>query len=289
MLERVFETIRYLLEGFLATLFWLICLALGRKRASALGAFLAPALGRVTRYGKIGRENIELVFPRMSAGERDLLLRRAWQNFGRVMAEYPHLDSIEPGGPGGSGDVKIVGGLPKMDRPTIFFSAHLANWEVMGSLISKMLDGKIVVAERGQNNPWVRFLIARSRRRGRIISVEKRHVLRHFARVLRRGGHIACLIDQRENGETINFLGHKATANSFVAALALRFSARVVPARLERVADNSFIFTLEPPLEIAEGETPRSLYAKMYARIEEWIYQTPEQWLWFHRRWWAKK
>lgn len=277
------KQIRYPFEAVLAAVFWLLAYLLGRNSGGDLGAFLAPKVGYFTRYQKIAADNIKLVFPEMPPPERARLLKKVWQNFGRAICEYPHLNKLEPTD---KRLIKIVGKLPNTAKPTIYFSAHLANWEVMGVMISKMLDKPIVIAERPQNNPWVRWMIGHFRRRGRIISAAKgKQVMRHFVRILAAGGNIAYLIDQRERGHKIKFLGHQAEVNSSLAALALRFSAQVVPARLERTATNGFILILEPPLALSDNETADSLLSKMYKRVEEWIYQTPSQWLWFHRRW----
>ena len=275
--------LRYSLEALVAALFWSVAYLLGRRGGCAFGAFLAPLVGRFTRYQKIGAENIKMVFPRMSPAKRAELLRRVWQNFGRAICEYPHLGKLDPCD---EQAIKVVGALPARGKPVVFFSAHLANWEVMGVALSRMLNKKVLIAERPQNNPWVRFMISRFRRHGQVIPVPKsKRLMREFMRVLSDGGSIACLIDQRERGRTIKFLGRDAQVNTGLAALALKVSAELAPVRLERTEDNNFVLTLEPPLKISGNESAASLLGKMYARIEEWIYRNPEQWLWFHRRW----
>jgi len=272
---------RYLLEAVGVLLLWGILVLLGRKLSGSFGSFLAVRMGKHTRYHQIAKDNIEKVFP-AKAGDQEFL-NEIWSNFGRTVAEYPHLTKIYPE------SVKIVGEYPKSTRPVVYFSAHLANWEIMGVLGAKLEKRKLLMAQRPQNNIWVRAIVSLWRSKAHIVTVPKgRTLVREFSEVLRKNGAIAVLIDQRDRGDTIRFFNRPALVNTLVASLALKHNALVVPTRIARI-NNEYTFTIEPPLKYPRNITPLALTQKMYERIEEWITQTPSQWLWFHRRWLISK
>ena len=278
-LHRLKKQCGYLLELPLVLTIWLVFALLGRSLSCRLGALLACAIGPLTRYHSIARHNIQLALPHLYSKS---FITECWRNFGRTVAEYPHLGKITPE------LVECVGleHIPPQNQPTIYFSAHLANWEAMGTLISQLEARKIVVVERPQNNIWVRKIVHLWRKSGFITTVPKgREMVRRFSSILAKGGAVAALVDQRDRGDEVLFFNHYARVNTIIAALALKHKAVLIPARLERTATNGFIFTLEKPLTISPDDTPLLLTKKMYTHIEKWITQTPSQWLWFHRRW----
>ncbi len=84
-----------------------------------------------------------------------------WDNLGRTVAEYAHLDKFDLHG----ADPRIVSEnidvAEKMrGKPVLMLSGHFANWEVMGIAAARFgLDGAIVY--RPPNNPYVDRYIAR--------------------------------------------------------------------------------------------------------------------------------
>ena len=83
--------------------------------------------------------------------------------------------------------------------------------------------------------------------------------------------------------------GRDAMTAPALAQLALKFDCPVVPIKVERTHGAHFSISVLPPLELpATGDRQADVKAGMTLVnriIEGWIRESPEQWLWVHRRW----
>ena len=71
--------------------------------------------------------------------------------------------------------------------------------------------------------------------------------------------------------------------------LARQHDCPVVGARVTRLPGNRFRVAAIGPIEVprdAEGDVDVAATTQLImSTVEGWIRETPEQWLWFHRRW----
>ena len=290
-------------RGLRALVRWLeafgVAAALGSFRllpldlASATGGWLCRRFGPLVPVSRHAERNLKLAFPEKTDAEIRRILIAMWEHLGRVFGEYAHLDHIRLYVPGSR--VEVVNGhevdqLRDDGRPGIFFSAHLGNWEIagMGALHRGL---PIALIYRAPNNPVVEALLRRARGNAAAELLPKgAEGGRRAVEVLREGGHLGMLVDQKMNdGIAVPFFGHPAMTAPALARLALKFDLPVVPARVERLVGARFRLTFYPPLRIEKtGERERDVLALMTrvnAIIEGWIRERPEQWLWLHRRW----
>jgi KDO2-lipid IV(A) lauroyltransferase len=216
-----------------------------------------------------------------------------WDNLGRVVGEYPHLDRFSPHGE----DPRITYSLPSgmtvdgmKGKPLMFLSAHLGNWEVMPILAHQVgLEGAAVV--RPPNNPFVADWVARQRRiNGPDTLIAKHNAARAMLGQLRAGKMLCMLVDQKlREGIAVPFFGRDAMTTPAPAVLALKTGARLVFASNQRLPGPRFHVTVWPELDFAasgnEAEDSRALTAAITFRIEEMIRADPAQWLWIHNRW----
>src|ERR1700730_16013122 len=106
---------------------------LPRDCASALGGALARRIGPFLGVSKHARRNISRAFPEFPETEIARVVAGMWDNLGRVIAEYPHLQKIcvfEPGGPVETRGFDHVDRAGAAGGRGIFFSGHIANWEI---------------------------------------------------------------------------------------------------------------------------------------------------------------
>jgi KDO2-lipid IV(A) lauroyltransferase len=249
-------------------------------------------IGPLLPIARTARDNLNRAFPDWTNTEIAGLLDGMWDHLGRVAAEHPHLASIATGD--GGRRIETAGEehlLRLRNRPVIFVSAHFGNWELCPALLSR-LGLPFTAVVRPPNNPYVaRHLAAlrQSSATGRFVA-KGAGAGRAAASALARGEAVALLADQRRSkGIEIRFLGRPALATGTPAVLALRFGAAVVPGRIERVDGVRFraIFDrpLDPPASGDRTEQVRALTQAIADRIEVWVRERPEQWLWTHRRW----
>lgn len=261
--------------------------------ASALGGWLGRTFGPHLPFSRRAVRNLTNAFPEKSSAEIAAIVRGMWDNLGRVAAEYPHLGEIDVYDP--EGRVETTGGeyvdeLREDGRAGIFFSGHIANWEIV-SLGATQRGVPLDRVYREANNRLVEWLYQRGR-----VTVEGALIpkgpagARVLLKSLKDGKHLGMLVDQKMNdGIPVPFFGRDVMTAPALAELALRFDCPVVPARVERLKGARFRLTILPPLELVHtGDRQADVaanMAKVNALIEQWIRATPEQWLWLHNRW----
>ena len=67
--------------------------------ASRLGGWMGRRIFSRLPPDRIARANLKAAFPEKSQGEIEGILSGMWDNLGRTVAEYPHLEKFDIGGP----------------------------------------------------------------------------------------------------------------------------------------------------------------------------------------------
>lgn len=285
--------LRYVAEALAVRLAFAFFASLSLDRASAVGGFLGRVIGPRLAVSRRAERNLGRALPELDRGTVRAIVRRMWDNLGRVVGEYPHLGDIDCYAD--DGRVEVIGAehidrLRDDGKGGIFFSAHIANWEIM-PLAALQRGVELTHVYRAANNPLVEEIIqrVRTRHRGRYVAKGATGALRMLA-ALKDGGHLAMLVDNKYNeGIPVPFFGRDAMTAPTLAQLALRYDCPIVPARIERLQGARFRVTALPPLEVeSSGDQAADVAATMRrvnGLLEEWIRERPEQWFWLHHRW----
>ena len=282
-----FRRLRYAVETVAVYLIYGFFRLLPLKAASALGGCLMRSVGPFMGISRVARQNLEASFPEKSALEREKIVKGMWENLGRTVGEYPHLrriwDRIEVTAPHYI-EAKDSG------KAAIFFSGHLANWEIAG-VCAKRMGLEMHTVYRKPNNPWVDGLLRYARTPCTSGHIRKgRSGAREILSVLKRDKALGMLVDQKLNeGVPVPFFGRDAMTADAIAQFALRLGCPVYPVRLERLEGGSLRLTTLPPLAVKRTDDHaadvKSLLVQVNGLLESWIRERPEQWLWIHRRW----
>jgi KDO2-lipid IV(A) lauroyltransferase len=289
------QKLRYRAEAAVFFAFMALFRLLGLDRASALGGWIGRTIFSRLPPAKIARANLTAAFPEKSAAERAAILTAMWDNLGRVVAEYPHLEKFDIAGP--DPRIRIIDkgdaeGAFAHGRGVLFLSGHLANWEMLpitGQALG--FDGASVV--RPPNNPYVARWLERQRGlNGPKEQFGKHSGLRRMFSKLRAGKALYMLVDQKlDEGIPIPFFGRRAMTTPAPAALALKLGARILFASNRRTRGSRFDIVIHPGLDFEpsgdEARDTAALTEAITARIEAMIRADPSQWLWIHRRWGA--
>ncbi len=264
--------------------------ALGPDRASALGAWAAPLLGRFTRNHRHALDNLALAFPEKTAAERAAIAREAWANLGRTTCEYVHLDALFARAEADEATLARFAALKASGRPALVFAAHLANWE-LPAVAAHRMGQPAAILYRTPNNRHIAADIVGLREpiMGRLIPAGLAAPIR-MAEALDQGLTLGMLVDQRfGRGPRVPFFGVPAASNPFLARLARRFGAPVHGLRAIRLPGGRFRLELTEALDLprdAAGKVDVEATTAMVNRIiEGWVREHPGQWLWMHRRW----
>jgi len=285
------QKLRYGAEAALFLAFMGFFRLIGVDAASAVGGFIGREIFARTRVTQRARDNLVLAFPEKSAAEHDAIIRTMWDNLGRTVAEYAHLDKFDLNGPDPRILVNNVEEIEKIrGQGVLILSGHFANWEIMPIAASRYgMDGAIVY--RPPNNPYVDRYISRARaRKGYAEQISKHQGTRRIFTLLRGGKAILLLADQKTNeGIPVPFFGHDSMTTPAPAALALKLKVPMIFASNKRLGGARFAVTVYPPLEFTpsgdDDADMRAMTEAINLRLEEMVRADPGQWLWIHRRW----
>jgi len=271
-----FEYIAYVLTRNILKLF-------SFNATSSIGGFLLRNFGKYSKYKNIISSNLSLLNLNTSRITNENL-----DQTGRVFFEFFNLSKFN----WKNIIVKnknYLNLIQSFKGSKIFISAHIGNWEITRNYL--LNEGFILHSiYRQANNRMIDSYIQKNRQRENAYFYKKgSDSAKNMIKVLKNGGDLALLVDQRDSsGPLINFFNKKAYASEGFANLALKYQTMICPVYSIRNKDGSFKIIFEKPLEFNEYQnlTPKDLVQKMYLKyFENWINKNPEQWLWSHERW----
>jgi KDO2-lipid IV(A) lauroyltransferase len=266
---------------------------LASRAAGAVAGFIGPLVPPSPLAG----QNLRLAMPELSAPQRQRIIKACWANLGMTAAELVHLAALKetPTGPGYSitgWDEHVAPALAAGGR-AIFFTGHLANWEVL-PVAAHTHGMEMAFMYRAASNPLVNGIILRLREAqcGRQVKMFAKGAAggkAAYAHLLK-GGVLGLLVDQKlDTGIAAPLFGHTAMTMDALALFALKFRCPVLPARVVREGPARLRVVCEAPLTLpATGDRAadsRTLTVEMNRILEGWIRENPGDWLWLHRRW----
>jgi Kdo2-lipid IVA lauroyltransferase/acyltransferase len=264
-----------------------VVLALGR----GLGRLWA-ALDR--RHLAIAADNLRQAFPDWGEARVQATARGVYAHFGTVLLDILWMEGRPVKELLGLAEVE---GLEHMTAAlaqgggVVCPLAHLGNWEFQG-VATALLIGPAAVVVRPLDNPALdRRLVSFRASTGNIV-IYKQKALSQVLKNLREGRVVGIVVDQNvqaKDGIFVRFFGRPASTTTVAAALALKTGCPIVPARCVLRGDGRYRMVYGPPVEWSgsgrRGEDVAQLTQHIASIIEGWVRETPEQWLWLHRRW----
>ncbi len=283
--------IRYFFEAILLYSLFIFFKALPPQRASDIGGWLGRTIGTKLAANRKARRHIAMAMPETTQEQQDNIIRGMWDNLGRIIAEYPHLErlgqqytTIE--------NKELLSQYIDDERPIIFIGGHIGNWEINSAATLMQLNHAVNLTYRAPNNPWTDKLLEKARTlNGRLKAFPKaRQSGRLLIETLKQRGSLGILVDQKYNeGMDIDFFGLPAMTNPVFVQLAQKYKCLLVPVRCVRVNGCNFTLQAYPAIDLFDDENNArktdDVIKQTHAILENWIKEKPEQWLWLHRRW----
>jgi KDO2-lipid IV(A) lauroyltransferase len=263
--------------------------------------WLMRKIGPKMKRHKLILANLRNAFPEKSDEEINQIALGSWANMGRLAAEYVFLDRLfdfdpeksEPGRVEVSG-IPIFLDLLENPRPFIVFTGHTGNFELL-PVAGAAFGLYVSVLFRPPNNPYVaqKVFDFRSARMGKLVPS---HAGSSFAlaRQLEAGQGVGVLVDQKfGRGLKTEFFNQPVKTNPLLGKLVRQFNCEVYPARCIRLPGNRYRLEIEPRIELprdANGNLDLTGTAQLLNdKVESWVREHPEQWLWYHDRWEIKR
>lgn len=278
------KKISHLLEAIALWIAFAVFRAIGSDNASALGGWIGRTVGPRLAASRKALGNLQKSLP---DANHEKILHDMWDNLGRVMAEYPHLEKILHE----RTDIYGIEHFEALDKetPFILIGGHLANWELLPPCMNERLHRPITGVYREPNNPYTAKILDKCRnfgKQGQYVPKSSAGT-RALVKAIQQKGNIGILIDQKYNeGVPVEFFGRPAMTSTAPAQLALKYKAPILPMQIVR-QKNRFKIIFYPPLD-TDGKDEAAIMHDANKLLEGWIRENPGQWLWLHRRWDSK-
>lgn len=286
---------RRALEARAADLVQRVVRHLPRRTTLAMGRTLGRLLGDFDRrHVAIAAGNLRHAFPEWDEARVLRTARAVYAHFGAVLFDILWLKSRTPD------QIRAlieVSGREHVERAmaagngALLITGHIGNWELHG-VGHGLLFGPIQVVARPLDNPDLDRRLCEMRTMAGNTVIYKQRALARMLRALREGGGIAILIDQNVqpgDGVFVDYFGRAAATTTVAAALAVKTGCALVPCRTELLEGGRYRLTYAPLVEWSpSGDRTADiacLTQRLTRQIEAWVRETPEQWLWMHRRW----
>ncbi len=245
----------------------------------------AARLGPITGFRTRAMAQLAYIWPELSATtERRAIADASLDNLGRSVIEqysapdliarakngnHPARDGRQPKRRAGPRPVRIGA----FGNYQAFRSAMNQRGYQMGGLYRPMNNGYV-------NAHYVETM----RAFGGPAFPRGRRGVAQFLRHIKSGGQCAILLDQYfADGVRVDFLGKPAPTALTGAEMALRHDALVVPIFARRRANGlDFDILVDAPIP---HDTAEAMTQAISDAISRRICETPDQWLWVHRRW----
>lgn len=273
------------IAAMLAIPLFLILKILPFRISSYLCGSLMYLIAPLTSYNSRVKKHMKIAFPQKSIHEINKLTRQHWFMLGQTIGEMPHINHLIK-----IGHLKTEGLEKIKNGPAILVGAHMGNWEFL-LRVGDLAGRRAGYVFRPINN-WIlnKIQIHRNKdanadfyRKGRLAAIGMASKLKNAEVVGLTGDQLL------REGIQVPFFGIKTPTPQAAAVMALKWNVPIYMVRIERFKGIKFRMSIEERLQIPKNlDKEKAIFEitrLISQRIEEWIIDRPEQWLWAHRRW----
>ncbi len=256
----------------------------------ALGSLLGR-LGYLVAGSRrsVGRRNLEICLPDLSARERERLLRAhfGWLGvaalgqgvgWGISRQRLARLVKIR--------NREFIDACMAEGRPVIVLVPHFVGLELGGAAFTGLVHAGVYMYQKIRN-PVVDRQVRRARRQYGSVSIERQDDLRGLIREMKRGTPFFYLPDQDagRRGIFVPFCGVPASTVPMLGRFAAMTGAVVIPTFARFLPwGRGLELIFDPPLADFPSGDPVADTTRMNQVIEDRIHTMPEQYFWVHRR-----
>jgi len=175
-------------------------------------------------------------------------------------------------------------------KGVIAITAHFSAWELIPRAV-RLQGHKVGIITRNLSQEETSVYFNTIRSRHGIELIDRASGIARLMRVLRKNTAVGILIDQDTLGvesDFVDFMGLPARTPVGPSQAALRFGIPVLTLHILRKENGKYILEINEPLDLSVFDGDKGylkLTANLTERIEEWVRENPEQWVWIHERW----
>ena len=284
------KIIKYFFQFIFSLILFSLFKILRLKLSSAIGGKIFEKIGPLFRSKNLIHSNIKKAFPEMKLENINKKINLMWNNYGRVFAEYMFIKKFREDKY--NKRIKIEGQelleeIKKENKPVIFISGHLSNFELMAMQIEKT-GIKLAAIYRPLNNIFLNKIMERIRKKYICKFQIKKGIggMKKLITLKKDNFSTALMIDQRvSQGIKSNFFNQEALTTTIPAQLVKKFKIPIVPIFIERVDEIDFKIVVKKPINFESTKSTKEITDELNKILEKMIIYKPEQWIWSHNRW----
>ena len=284
------KKIRYFVEFLIIIFLLVIFKILGFKLASSLGGLIGRSVGPLFRSKKKILSNISKAFPEIEEKNTELIVKKMWENYGRILSEYMFIKNFRNSKHKKFLTIEgqeILNELKDSKEPVVFISGHFNNFELMAMQIEKS-GINLAAIYRPLNNIFLNKIMEKIRTKYICRKQIKKggSGTRELLESFKNNYSIAIMIDQRVSESIkVDFFSQKATTTTIPAQLVKKFGSKIVPIYIERINGVYFKMTINKPISFDKESTIEEITLNLNKWLEKMILINPGQWIWSHDRW----
>ena len=284
------KKIRYFVEFLIIIFLLVIFKILGFKLASSLGGLIGRLVGPLFRSKKKILSNISKAFPEIEEKNTELIVKKMWENYGRILSEYMFIKNFRNSKYKKFLTIEgqeILNELKDSKEPVVFISGHFNNFELMAMQIEKS-GINLAAIYRPLNNIFLNKIMEKIRTKYICQKQIKKggSGTRELLESFKNNYSIAIMIDQRVSESIkVDFFNQKASTTTIPAQLFKKFGSKIVPIYIERINGVYFKMTVSRPIILEKESTIEEITLKLNKWLEKMILINPDQWIWSHDRW----
>jgi KDO2-lipid IV(A) lauroyltransferase len=265
---------------------------LARLLADALTWSMYRALSRLRR---VGRRNLELALPELSAAERERILRGVFRHLGWQLVEFCRMTRYTARNT--RNWIRTEGlehylAAQARGKGVLVVTGHLGAWELSSFYHSLMGHPMGMIIRPLDNRRLDGFVNGIRCLHGNRV-LPKDEFARGLLTAMRAGDTVGILMDTNmtpPQGAFVKFFGQDACTATGLAHVARKTGAAVLPGfMLWEPSERRYVLHFGPELAIPHtADVAADILAgtQLCAQAtEDWIRRYPDQWLWIHRRW----
>lgn len=261
-----------------------------RSVADWFGGAYARMLDRaIPRLRRTADRNLTLAYPDRDDAWRRQMIDGVFKSIGRLLvafARFPEITKANVSEWIAYDGFEHYACAKARGKGVLFATAHLGNWE-LSAYAHALLTEPMNVVVRPLDNPLIDEMVEKRRSLSGNKLLSKRDFARSIFQALRANDAVGILVDQNssaENGAFVPFFGIPACANLTFARLAARSGAAVIPGfAIWNARERRYVLKFYPQVEMT-GDAVEDT-RRIQSAVEAAVRETPDQWLWIHRRW----
>lgn len=233
--------------------------------------------------------NLECLLQMEDRREREAWIINWTRRVGRMYSEYTLAKRLVR-----VGNLQVVGqeNLKNLEKPVIFISCHLGNWELAFHVLTS-LERSLTILYAPQNNQFHQAIATWVRQNwGNPVELipASSQAMFQLIRSLQNGNNLLVYVDENKDdyvwapslGRSLPYAGNRW----LMARLAVRYEVDIIPLYVEEIRPSRYQVVIETKLKSLElndsvkGEKAKNLADQMDQIMNQWIISRFHQWYW---------